>query len=174
MRKKILLVTLLLASLVLITGANTSFAEEPIDEFPVKGEMALECAKMNVKVLEYAQSQGWCLNATESTSIGDCGTVFLDVTDDPSSSQIAQFNMYIWSSKGPMAIVNYNVSWLNYSTSIGNSFGGSEWPWSSNWGKLTADETGNGYVVGQLTGVVTLIWGGTCAIIPTIDGGNIQ
>lgn len=174
MIKKLLLITILLSTLVLITNVNTSFAENPAEESPIVGELTLECDKMNDKVLEYAQSQGWCLNETEGFNSGDCGSVAFDIVDDPYSSYIAQFSMYLWSSKGPMANVNYNVSWLNYSTGIGNSFGGSEWPYSSSWGKLTADETGNGYVVGQITGVVTLIWGGTCAIIPTSDGANIQ
>lgn len=178
MQKKTLFIIVLLIALVTITGTKTSFAEESVDKAPVIGKMELECHKMSDKTLDYAQKQGWCLNKSKdgpnTTNTGSCGTVFLDVKDEPSSSQIAEFNMFIWSSKGAMANVNYNVSWLNITTGIGNSFGGSEWPWASNWGKLTADETGNGSVSGNLTGVVTLWWGGTCAIIPTNDYGYIN
>lgn len=146
-------------------------------------EMILNCNDLTESAEEYAHSQGWCLDnnlldnnldeTPDGTTVGSCGTASLFMSDEASTSGRAEFSMFLASAKGPMANVNWNVNWVNWSGGAG-SFGGSNWPYSTTWSQFSVRTTGNGFVTGTLNGVVTLWWGGTCSIIPPSDNTTVS
>jgi hypothetical protein len=134
--------------------------------------MQLDCQNITDSALEYAQKQGWC--SERGTTVGYCGTASLVMTDHPWTVDDADFSLFLASSRGSMAIVNWGVSWTNWTTGSGNGFGGNSYPFSSTWSTFETRETGSGFVTGVFSGTVTLWWGGTCYIVPPSDSVTVQ
>ena len=100
--------------------------------------------------------------APDATVSGDCGSLTLELWNDPTPEWM-HWQAIITSSKGAMVSASYTGNYHNYDTGGGHSVVGNAVPFSSYWQEDKPLWTGPGYVRGEITyAESTTIWGLVC------------
>jgi len=173
----------LLAIALLTIPVGIAFADEGIPPTPaptsdVEGPMSVNCDKMNSEGLKAAQQLGLCLSTGDGMTpdyaekVGNCGISWMSISN-PASGE-AQFDFGASSTLGPIAMVSWNVNWVNWSTSNTGAFAGFDFWASSTWYQSRRTITGAGLVTASLTGEATLWNSILCTIGPVTDSRYIN
>ena len=100
----------------------------------------------------------------DATVIGDCGTLTLELWDDPTPEWM-HWQVTITSSKGAMVTASYNGNWHNYNTGGGNNVNRSSGPiFTSSWQDDLALWTAAGWVRGEVTSAQSTTWWGLVCV----------
>lgn len=167
---------LVLASMLLVTQQGIAFGDGPQQSTSrSEAPMVLQCGQLTGKALAYANKHDLCPSKRSMSgevqpfgeAVGDCGISWLEI--EAIGGGWARFHMGANSSQGPIAKVDYSTTWLNWDTNGSGGFAGTDWVWGNPWTQARDQNTQAGFVTGTLSGVVTLWWGGTCAILNPSD-----
>jgi len=181
----LLLVATLVASIVMLGSTKTALADGGDGPTIIRVPMKLDCGSLKGSALKYAREHNLCpsRDAFNGDNIyggitpndirwGNCGWSSLFIEDLGIGA--AAFHMGAGSSLGPIVRVNYNVSWVNWSTGGSGNVSGSDWLFSTVWYKTRVDNTGSGFVTATMSGNVVLAWGGTCVFLNPSDSETIH
>lgn len=145
--------------------ATTSEDDAGVIQVPMR---LATCAEVPPAYLEDAMLHGDCPSGVSETIAGDadddsvfepagtvpgnCGTSTLWAWNN--GGGYAGFYLAATSTRGTIMRVRYDVHWENTTKGISDSFGGTEWPWSSSWSRTASRFTWTGWVYAYMTGYV--------------------
>lgn len=180
---KSFLILMLVATVVAISamvGSTQPVLADGAGGSTIRVPMKLDCENLKGSALEYAKAHNLCPSgdnihdgiAPDDIRWGNCGWSSLFIEDLGIGA--AAFHMGAGSSLGPIVNVNYNVSWVNWSTGGSGNVSGSDWLFSTTWYRTRIDNTGRGFVTATMSGNVLLAWGGTCTFLYPSDSKTIH
>lgn len=181
MRSVIRLSCVLAFAFALVGSTSTAWAHGSTSTTTVTAVSAplrLNCTTMTKEARAYATKHRLCPSGSggvqpDDTVFGNCGSSTLFVNQGYASG-IARFDEAVGSTLGGITRVNYNLAWMNWSTTQGYSYNNGQWNWGTTWTNSDYFNTQLGYVTGSLGGYVVLVWGGTCDILNPGDGATIN
>ncbi len=141
---------------------------------PQPAALVVDCEHSTPGGLAVARAHGLCGGtpgggvSTDNTVYGNCGSATLFIFNVGFGS--AQWYESVNSSLGPIAFLNYGVSWTNWNVLTGGGFSGTAWPFSSFWNNWSGPYfTWAGLVTTVMSGSVTLVNGIQCTILNPTD-----
>ena len=136
----------------------------------VEGALVLDCTHMSAAAHRYAVAHHYCGSSPipNDRVCGNCGCSFITLYNRHHG--YAGMLYGFTSSLGVVVYRSLRVGWFNATRGNSGSFGDSGVMFSSSYSSDKHVDTHAGEVSADLSGTVTLIWGGRCTLlVPTSD-----
>lgn len=157
------------------TQNNAQAKAQTVPAGAVKVDLRMNCNAQTPSAHEYAVAHKICpapaadgTVSPQNTMWGACGSSWLYVTNP--APHVGQIEFGVMSTLGTIVYVDFMLYWgytpqgsgLPYNTMLPYT----SWTFTSYYDVVATGTFPTGTLAGQFTGDATLIWGGTCYVIP--------